>query len=611
MERRILLAAVLSIGLIFLVNTLFPPVQPPRAPPAPLATDTVISPSGAADGDSDAPAEPAETDAVLPGVGTDEPADPDAAARIGGEAELEADTIMVRSELYEYALSTRGASVVGARLLNFQSYAEGDPEGAPVELVPEGGSFLGYGIVVGSDTVRLTNRSFTPTGSGLELSAAAPRDSLGFVYEFPPSGSARFVVTYHFRHDGYLIDVTGRVEGLEGRGYALLSGFGPGLRSNEKNRDEDVSQLAMVTNGEESHVKSVGLGDLEAEEVRPAEGGPFHWVALKNKYFLAAAVAPDEGPMFGGATLRGLEGEHEGRISMSLPVPAGDDGFRFGVYMGPQDYGRLDVIGQDLRNVNTYGYRWLQPVIRPLVAIVMPILTWMHTRFDLAYGWVLILFGVLMRVVLFPLYTKSMRAQIGQMRLQPVVQEIREKYKDDPQKMQQEMMRVYREEGVNPLAGCLPMLVPMPILFTLFFVFQGTIEFRGVPFMWLPDLSLKDPLYIIPVVMGLSMFLLQWIGQRSMSTTNTQMKVLMYGMPIFLTFLFANFPSGLNLYYTTSNLASLPQQLYVARERKAAGVGQPESAAKSEAKPEKPHGKAGRGGSKSRGKRSSGRGGGG
>ena len=609
MERRILLAVVLSIGLIFLVNTVFPPVQPP---PAPLATDTVVSPSGVADGDSDTLAEPAEAvDGVLPGVGTDEPADRDAAARIAGEAELEADTIVVRSELYEYAFSTRGASVVGARLLNFQSYAEGDPEGAPVELVPEGESFLGFGIVVGSDTVRLTNRSFTPTESGLELSAAAPRDSLGFVYEFPPAGSARFVVTYHFRHDGYLIDVTGRVEGLESRGYALLSGFGPGLRSNEKNRDEDFGQLAMVTNGEESHVKSVGLGDLEAEEVRPAEGGPFHWVALKNKYFLAAAVAPDEGPMFGGATVRGLDGDHEGRVSMSLPVPAGGDGFRFGFYMGPQDYGRLDVIGQDLRNVNTYGYRWLQPVIRPLVAIVMPILTWMHSRFDLAYGWVLILFGVLMRVVLFPLYTKSMRAQIGQMRLQPVVQEIREKYKDDPQKMQQEMMRVYKEEGVNPLAGCLPMLVPMPILFTLFFVFQGTIEFRGVPFMWLPDLSLKDPLYIIPVVMGLSMFLLQWIGQRSMSTTNTQMKVLMYGMPIFLTFLFANFPSGLNLYYTTSNLASLPQQLYVARERKAAGVGQPESAAKSEAKPEKPHGKAGRGGSKSRGKRSSGRGGGG
>lgn len=607
MERRVLLAVVLSIGLIFLVNTIFPPVRPPPAPPS---SDTVVAATEAAAENRERAADAAdaeEVDAVFDRgsvAGGDEGADPDAVARITGAQELDADTIIVRSELYEYAFSTRGASVVGARLRNFRSYAEGDPEGAPVELVPAGGRFFDYGIVVGSDTVRLADRAFRPSGPGFELSADSPRDSLGFVYEFPGAG-ARFVVTYHFRNDGYLLDVTGRVEGLEGRGYALLSGLGPGLRSNEKNRDEDLSQLAMVTNGEESHVKNVALADVDPGEVRPAEGGPFHWVAFKNKYFLAAAVAPDEGPMFGGATIRGLDGEHEARVSMSMPVPAGSDGFRFGVYMGPQDYGRLDLIGQDLRDVNTYGYQWLQPVIRPLVAIVMPILTWMHTRFDLAYGWVLILFGVLMRVVLFPLYTKSMRAQIGQMRLQPVVQEIREKYKDDPQKMQQEMMRVYKEEGVNPLAGCLPMLVPMPILFTLFFVFQGTIEFRGVPFMWLPDLSLKDPLYIIPVVMGLSMFLLQWIGQRSMSTTNTQMKVLMYGMPVFLTFLFANFPSGLNLYYTTSNVASLPQQLYIARERKAAGVGQPDPGDEPESgagkEREKKRGKGGRGSSGRRG----------
>jgi len=118
----------------------------------------------------------------------------------------------------------------------------------------------------------------------------------------------------------------------------------------------------------------------------------------------------------------------------------------------------------------------------------------------------------------------------------------------------------------------------MPILFTLFFVFQGTIEFRGVPFLWLPDLSLKDPLYIIPVVMGASMFLLQWIGQRSMSVVNSQMKVMMYVLPIFMAVLFATFPSGLNLYYTTSNFASLPQQLFLARERRAAAEEQADKA---------------------------------
>jgi YidC/Oxa1 family membrane protein insertase len=252
-----------------------------------------------------------------------------------------------------------------------------------------------------------------------------------------------------------------------------------------------------------------------------------------------------------------------------LPVPAGSPGFAFDAYLGPQDYGRLKALGEGLQNVNPVGWRWLQPVIRPLVAIVMAILTWMHEALSLAWGWVLILFGVLMRIVLFPLYQKSMRAQMAQMRVQPLMQDIRTKHKDDPQKMQQEMMRLYKEHNVNPLAGCLPMLLPFPILITLFFVFQNTIEFRGVPFLWLPDLSLKDPLYMVPLLMGGSMFLLTWIGQRGMEST-AQTKMLGWGMPVLFTFLFANFPSGLNLYYATSNIASLPQQLYIARERQKA-----------------------------------------
>ncbi|MDH3298870.1 MAG: YidC/Oxa1 family insertase periplasmic-domain containing protein, partial [Gemmatimonadota bacterium] len=390
--------------------------------------------------------------------------------------------------------------------------------------------------------------------------------------------AARLVLAYHFRHDAYLVNVTGRLEGLEGRGYAIVTSLGSGLRTNEKNPKEDHGKFAVVTKGQENGVEVLKFGDLSDGEGLLVPGGPFQWVAVKSKYFLLAAVAPEGGPMFGGATVQDLPEEFAAVVRTMLPVPAGSGGFAFSVYMGPQDYGRLNLIGQQLQDVNSYGYRWLQPVSRPLVAIVMPILVWLHIRLSLAYGWVLILFGVLMRVVLFPLYQKSMRAQIGQMRVQPIVQEIRERHKDDPQKMQQEMMRVYKEEGVNPLAGCLPMLVPMPILFTLFFVFQGTIEFRGVPFFWLPDLSLKDPLYIIPVVMGASMFLLQWIGQRSMTVANSQMKMMMWAMPIFMTFLFANFPSGLNLYYTTSNLASLPQQLYLARERKAANLNQPKPA---------------------------------
>jgi YidC/Oxa1 family membrane protein insertase len=149
------------------------------------------------------------------------------------------------------------------------------------------------------------------------------------------------------------------------------------------------------------------------------------------------------------------------------------------------------------------------------------------------------------------------------MRVQPLMKEIQDKYKSDPQRLQQEMVKLYREHKINPLGGCLPMLLPFPILIALFFVFRDTIEFRGVPFLWLPDLSRPDPYYIVPLLMGASIFLLQWISQRMMPQSNPQ-------MPVMLVVLFLNFASGLNLYYATMNVASLPQQLYLAKERRAA-----------------------------------------
>jgi YidC/Oxa1 family membrane protein insertase len=146
------------------------------------------------------------------------------------------------------------------------------------------------------------------------------------------------------------------------------------------------------------------------------------------------------------------------------------------------------------------------------------------------------------------------------------MKEIQDKYKSDPQRVQQEMFKLYKEHGVNPLGGCWPMLLPMPVLFALFFVFQNTIELRGASFLWLPDLSRPDPLYIIPVIMGLSMWGLTKVGQVGMEP-NPQMKMMLYIMPVMMTFLFLNFASGLNLYYAVSNIASIPQQWLLARER--------------------------------------------
>ncbi len=569
MEKRLLLAIFLMIGVVVATNLLFPPAPvPPRQPADTVAADALPA-------DSPAPARPR---APQPPGQEVEP-EPEPAAEVPPDlAEAEAaargepeDTIRVRTPLVEYRFGTRGAALTGVRLLEYTSYAEGDSAGARVELVRPGSRMLESAIAVGDDTVDFSDRTFRPEAR--ELTVVEGSDSLVFRHEIPGTPLA-FRVTYRFRPDTYLVEVSGALEGIGDRGYTVLASLDDGLRTNEANPEEDYGQLAYAAHARSGDYTSEKLSEVEPGERRVVEGGPFRWVAVKNKYFLAGLVSEPDGPGFGGMIVTGLEAEHAAHIEASLPVPAGSGGYRFEAFLGPQDYGRLAAVGQDLQNVNPYGWRWLRPIIRPLVGLIMAVLVWMHETFSLAYGWVLIVFGVAMRVVLFPLYQKSMRAQMAQMQVQPLIKELQGKYKDDPQKLQQEMVKLYKEHNINPLAGCLPMLLPFPILITLFFVFQNTIEFRGVPFLWLPDLSLKDPYYAIPILMGLSMFLLQWIGQRGMEP-NPQMKIMIWALPIVFTFLFMNFPSGLNLYYATSNFASLPQQVYLSRERRKARASAP------------------------------------
>jgi YidC/Oxa1 family membrane protein insertase len=161
--------------------------------------------------------------------------------------------------------------------------------------------------------------------------------------------------------------------------------------------------------------------------------------------------------------------------------------------------------------------------------------------------------------------------------LQPELQALQQRYAKDPEAQRTAMMKLYSEHGMSPLSplmGCLPMLIPMPILMALYFVFQNTIEFRGVPFLWLPDIALKDPYYITPIVMGASMFVLSMIGMRA-GPPNPQAKVMGYMMPAMFTVIFLNFASGLNLYYAVQNLVAIPQQWLLTRERTRAAASAP------------------------------------
>ena len=563
MERRLLLAIALMVGVMVLSNVFFPPTERPVAP---VSADSAETPETATAADElnrlSAEERAAQEVAAVLAEAEETPAateGTDAAAGLG-----ESSIVTVRSELYEYRFDTRGARLIGATMLAHRNFAEGGHGGRNVELVRPDDSILAYALTLRGDTVSLGEIAFTPSTSTLDV-----RDGPAEVRFEAAIGEVTFDVSYRFHPDDYRIDVSGGLRGLGDVGHVVLVSLGRGIERNEAVPREDRAAMALVTRSRSGQIAAERLDRVDDGETRPASGSPFSWAASKSKYWLAAVVVPPEGPGIGGVMLRGVLEEDAAEMQVALPVPAGRAGFEYAAYIGPQDFARLQAVGQELHNVNPVGWRWLRWFTRPFGNLIVAILIWMHESFSLAYGWVLILFGVASRIILSPLFHISGRAQMKQMALQPEIKKLQERYKGDPQRLQQEQMKLFREHGVNPLGGCLPMFLPLPILITLFFVFQNTIEFRGVPFLWLPDLSLRDPIFVVPVLMGGSMLLLNWITQRGMQT-NAQMKMISYALPVVFTFFFANFAAGLNLYYTASNVMSLPQQMYLSRERRKA-----------------------------------------
>jgi len=538
----------LAIGLMLLVlvgtNVLFPPVRVD-----PLAVPEV--------GEVDPPA----PGAGRPDVGV--PARPD--GTVDGVAPVEPPRrVTVRTPLHEHEFTTLGAQLLSAQLPRFRSMRV---EEEFVELIPEGRTALGYRVVVaGRDTVDLTTAPFEVSPrDGFVLDSGDPAETLTFTYQ-DPNGVFAFEVAYTYSPDTYLVEAVGRVRGAERP--LVLTDLGHGLGYNEADSTAEAQMMAYVGNHLNDGIRSQPVSKVD--EVRLING-PLLWSAFRSKFFVMA-VLPGTGleqEYLGGMIVDpGRVGE-PASLAVSQALRA-DGSFRYRLFLGPQDYAELTALGNDLEEVNPYGWKFFRPIVRPFVAIIITVLTFLHNTLGWGYGWVLVLFGVMMRVLLWPLNQKAMRAQMRNMAVQPMVKEIQTKYKDNPERMQKEMLRLYKEYGFNPMAGCLPMLLPWPILIALFFVFQNTIEFRGVPFLWMPDLSAADPLYILPVILAASMFLLQYISYKSMGQDNPQMKMMMWFFPIFFGFLFMRFAAGLNLYYAVSNIVTIPQQYWIAKERKKA-----------------------------------------
>ena len=550
--RRIALAVVLMAAVLILTPILFPsPV------PAPGSKTAVTDSTSSTPVDTASSAATAAAATTASGVS----ALPDSVIAASQPVVMPVDTAVVTTTQAIFRTTNRGAALIGVEMPQYLALSnKGRTKGGPVELAKTGDRLLSFRLVSPGDTVALNAQTFTSTRTEENGRAMVRYDAT--------VGARAITIAYSFLPDSYRVNVSATVQGAPENSFLLID-MPPGFRSSESDTTEDQSHLAYAFKPDQQNAKGVTFASLDPGE-RRIEVGPINWAVAKNKYFLMGVLAPQGVPGFaevnftGGVRVAKAATRSEATIVASLKSGA----VAFEVYAGPQEYERLEAIGRSFETSNPYG-GWLQGVVQPFATMVIRLLLWMKSTLGLSYGWILVVFGVAVRLILWPLNQKAMRSSMQMQRIQPYLAEIQTKYKGDPTKLQAEMMRVYKEHGMSPfssLSGCVPMLIPLPVFFALFFVFQNTIEFRGVSFLWFPDISLKDPLYVLPVLVAITAMGLSYIGMRGMKA-NEQQKMMMYLMPAMMMVIFFNMASGLNLYYFVQNLASLPQQWLISRER--------------------------------------------
>ena len=553
MDKRFFLALFLSLIVIAVSQLLFPPPKQATKSAVPKDSSSALRGATSSTLPSVTPASvaaPSQSRAITAGSST---------AAAANAVTPETTTVSTPKTIYRF--SNVGAAPVSVVMRDYKNQSS---FGGLVDLTVSGSPLLEYRLVTPTDTVDLSqvrftlSRARTPSGDELlRYSAVVKTLPVSIAYLILRDTSA-----------SYAIHMNGRVEGVQGHAY-LVTEIPKTLQPTEVDTVGDHRSLAYSFKPQRDHARSVLFGGLDPGE-KTLEAGPLNWVAIKNKYFVIGILAPPNGVPFSEVTLTG--GPRTSKVattaSASVVQAIRNNAFSFDVYAGPQESQRLMRMGRDFDHVNPYGWRFLQGVVHPIASKVIQALLWMHNRLNLSYGWVLVILGILVRLALWPLNQSTMRSSLKMQELQPKLAAAQKKYKD-PVQQREAIMKVYHDAGVSPFAGltgCLPALLPMPILFALFFVFQNTIEFRGVPFMWLHDISVKDPYYVLPLLMGASMYVLSWIGMRN-APPNPQAKMMGYMFPVMMTVVLLNMASGLNLYYTAQNIAALPQQWLVARER--------------------------------------------
>jgi YidC/Oxa1 family membrane protein insertase len=482
--------------------------------------------------------------------------------------------LVIKTALYTAEITTKGGLIRKWELSDYRTWDK-----QPVELVEydHGGDFS---VLFTSSDGKLVNTrwlyfdaEFSPWRTvQLEGDQSYTVDLI-----LPVDGPRRLVKRLTFRNGSYAFDAELMFVNMDKvvSNYEYQIVWESGLRYAERNSvDESNFAMAYAYSGGE-------LTELDAtrpgEPVKRDLNGSTGWVAARTKYF-ALSILAEEGKTQ-GAYLEGLRtpqpdhGEKES-YSLALKMPlkgSPEERARVTVFLGPLDFDILKKFHRGLEGMMSLGAAW---IIRPISEYVMiPLFQFLRMLIP-NYGLVIIVFSIIIKIALHPLTRSSMKSMKKMQALTPLMNEIRAKYKDDPQKMNQQVMNLYKEYGVNPAAGCLPLLLQMPILFALYAVFRSSIELRQASFAWwIHDLSIPDSIATLPfaipivgitevsglaVAMGVTMFI-----QQKMTVTDPRQKSMVWMMPILMTLLFNSLPSGLNLYYFVFNLLSIGQQFWV------------------------------------------------
>ncbi len=317
------------------------------------------------------------------------------------------------------------------------------------------------------------------------------------------------------------------------------------------------SYLGAAFSTPETRYEKVDFSDIQENKFsnQEAEGG---WVAIIQHYFVSAWAPPQDQQnlyyattdsrgrnvaAFAGPTLQ-VASENEANLSATL-------------YMGPKIQDYMEQVAPNLKLTVDYGWLWF---------IANPLFVVLDTIHDIVgnWGWSIVLLTVLVKLVLFPLSAKAYKSMARMRKLGPEMQRLKEMYGDDRQKMSQEMMKFYQKEKINPLGGCLPILIQMPVFIALYWMLLESVELRHAPFMfWIQDLSVKDPFFILPILMGASMFVQQMLNPTPPDPTQAK---IMKMLPIIFTFFFLWFPAGLVIYWVVNNIISVAQQYYITRK---------------------------------------------